>query len=202
MTKQAVIRHLNEPDQWCSDLAAALELQAFATSVVTDTARLKTYDKAWLWLCQALSIDCDVLLHIDCDCIVKGDLCLTALDTQVPTVLAGAAEGFSFAFSTGCMMLNRSARVLLLQYLQMHKPTFLVYDRYGKYRLGGDSESTEKLVAAVDLSFSRLCSELGITVVLDQSIVWRHRWAVNDYICAGLRPEVSIIANIRGQHGC
>ena len=208
MIKRATIRHFDEPYEWCSDLEITLKQQGFLATTVTDTARLKTYDKAWLWLCQALRIDCDILLHIDCDCVVRNEIDLSCLDNEAATVLAGPAIGSpladkigkDIAFSTGCMVLNRLARLKLLLYLETHKPTFCVYGRYGQFRLPSDTQQPCQLVASVDTSFCRLCKELGIAIVLDDLIVWRHRWTETEFVNA-TNSKATVIANIRGQHG-
>ena len=184
---KAAIRYYNEPEHWHQELSEQIRAKLSMKSVtITDSDQLKTCDKAWQWLCEALSIDCDVLLHIDCDGVVLKPLDLSCLDTEQPTVLAGAAPGYNIEFSTGVMFLNRAARILMLEYLTKHKPVFPMYN-----------SNANGPVASIDMQFARLCSEIGIATKLSDEITWQ-RGCKPRALAKALKLS-SIVANVRGR---
>lgn len=193
-TIHLAIRHYDEPYYWPADLLAKLvysyETNADVTYAQSVLAPMeKTSENCWQWLSLALEIDCDYLIHIDCDTEWIGkELDLGCLDTDEPTILAGDAVHSQFSFSTGVMSLNRPARELLLSYLSEYKPAFPLYFR------GKD----KAMCGSADKGFSRLSEELGIKTVLTDQIQWRWKWTQAELDLALEMPGVCAIANYKG----
>lgn len=188
------IRHYNEPVTMVATIADhfALTDPAYKVACLTDTLGQKQgVTTTWQWLNRALDLDCDYIIHTDCDTLWQGRLDLAPLVSKgnQPAILAAPATNRSFTFSTGVMVLNRAARELIRDYLATYKPNCPCY--WWTDKTTGD----RKLVASVDKMFSQLASELGVEVIYTEQIQWQHTGDAEQLAAAKLMPGVVAIGN-------